>query len=96
MANYTLTPASPTGAVFVHSGGTLEVIISAESALRSGAEVKIQYETSPGSTVYRTLPQTKLKEPQTALYQLSACNVRAILADGDSGTTADVRLVSVA
>ncbi len=96
MANYTLTPASPSGAVFAHSGGNLEVIISAESKLRAGSEVTIQYETSSGSTVYKTLPQTSLKEPQVALYQLSACNVKAVLIGGDSTTTADVRLVSVA
>ena len=95
MAHYTLTPASATSTVFAHSGGDLEVIIAKESALRAGAEVTIQYETSPASGVYKTLPETDLKSPSVALYQLSACNVKAVLVGGDATTTAEVRLVSV-
>ena len=96
MAHYTLNAGSPSSTVFAHSGGDLEVIISAESLLRAGAEVTIQYETSPASGVYKTLPKTNLKTPDTAVYQLSACNVKAVLVGGDATTVAEVRLVSVA
>lgn len=96
MAHYTITVASNPGAVFPHSGGNLEVIIAEESILRSSAEVTIQYETAPSSGVYKTLPETDLKSPTVALYQLSACNVKAVLVGGDSSTVAEVRLVSVA
>lgn len=97
MSHYTITPASNPGTVFAHSGGNLEVIISKESVLRAGAEVTIQYEVTPGSAVYKTLPvEEELKSPTVALYQLSACNVKAVLVGGDSSTVAEVRLVSVA
>lgn len=95
MTHVVLTVASPGNTVFAHSGGDLEVIISKESALRAGAEVTIQYETSPASGVYKTLPETELKSPTVALYQLSACNVKAVLIGGDPTTIAEVRLVSV-
>lgn len=96
MSHYTITPASNPGTVFAHSGGNLEVIISKESVLRAGAEVTIQYEITPGSGLYKTLPETELKSPTVALYQLSACNVKAVLVGGDATTVAEVRLVSVA
>lgn len=96
MAHYTITVNSNPGTVFSHSGGDLEVIISATSDLRAAGEVLIQYETTPASGVYETLPGTNLKYPQTAIYQLSACNVKAVLTGGDAGTIAKVRLVSVA
>lgn len=96
MTHVVLTVASPGNTVFAHSGGDLEVIISKESALRAGAEVTIQYETSPASGVYKTLPlEEPLTSPAVGLYQLSACNVKAVLVGGDSTTSADVRLVSV-
>ena len=96
MSFYTLTTVSPAGGAFTHTGGTLEVIIAKESVLRSSAEITIQYETASGSGVYKTLPETDLKSPTVALYQLSACNVKAVLVSGDASTTAEVRLVSVA
>ena len=95
MSHYTITVASNPGTVFAHTGGTLEVVISDESVFRASAEIKIQYETSPASGVYKTLPETDLKSPSVALYQLSACNVKAVLVGGDATTTAEVRLVSV-
>ena len=96
MAHVVLTVASPGNTVFAHSGGDLEVIISKESTLRAGAEVTIQYETSPASGVYKTLPlEEPLIAPTSAVYQLSACNVKAVLVGGDAEAVAEVRLVSV-
>ncbi len=96
MTAYTLTPGAPAGAVFAHTGGTLEVIISKESDLGGGAEVTIQYETSPGSSVYKTLPGTDLTTEKVQPYSLSAGNYKAVLVGGYSAATVDVRLVSVA
>lgn len=97
MANYILTPASPTGGIFAHSGGILEVIVAEESILRSSARVVIKYESTSG--VYKTIPTEKQEDvidtPKTVLLQLSAGNYRAELVGGDSITSADVRLVSV-
>lgn len=96
MSFYPLNPGSPEGAPFAHTGGTLEVVVFTESILRAGAKVVIKAETAPASGIYKTLANTEMSTPVTAPYLLSAGNVKAVLVDGDSSATAEVRLVSVA
>ena len=96
MSFYALTAVAPTSAVFAHTGGTLEVAVFAESLLRAGAKVVLQAETAPSSTIYKTLAKSEILAPDTVPYLLSACNVKVLLVGGDSTSTADVRLVSVA